>query len=264
MDLRRGAPGDIVAAFWVDSSDVFDGQLVLRGEEAHHVHKVRRQQIGDFIDAVDGEGHSYRAQLVEIGRDRVVAAVVEHGVDTGESPVRFVLAPALLKGQRFDFVVEKATELGVAAIWPTLSARGVARAGSDAKVERWQRLARAAVKQCGRSRLPQLKPPEAFDVVVRHLIESCDVVFMGALSESGTARVGIGGEEAVSSAGLLIGPEGGFSPGEIALAQGLGVRTFCWGERVLRADTASIVLSGLLLSACARSTHTSGKAIYGD
>ena len=253
-----------MAAFWVDGSDVADEQLVLRGEEAHHVHKVRRQQIGDTIDAIDGEGHWYRARLVEIGRDRVIADIVERDVDTGESAVRFVLAPALLKGQRFDFVVEKATELGVAAIWPTLSERGVARAGSDAKVERWQRLARAAVKQCGRSRLPELAPPQAFSAVVERLVECCDAVFMGALSERDALCGDVVGEGAVSSAGLLVGPEGGFSPGEIALAQDLGVRVFCWGERVLRADTASIVLSGLLLSACARSNHTSGKAIYGD
>lgn len=253
-----------MAAFWVDRSDVADGQLVLRGEEAHHVHKVRRQQVGDVIDAVDGEGHYYRARLAEIGRDRVVADVVERGINTGESALRFVLAPALLKGQRFDFVVEKATELGVAAIWPTLSERGVARAGSDAKVERWQRLARAAVKQCGRSRLPELVAPEAFTVVVDKLVQSCDVVFMGALGDDGMASVNAAGQEGVSSAALLVGPEGGFSPGEIAFAQGFGVRTFCWGERVLRADTASIALSGLLLSACARSTHTSGKAVYGD
>ena len=236
-----------MASFWVGKEDVLGDQLVLRGDEAHHLHKVRRQTVDDLIDVVDGEGNFYRVRLLEIQRDRALGEIVEHRVEVGEGPIKLILAPALLKGQRFDFVLEKATEVGVSAIWPLESERGVARTKSEAKMERWHRLVRAAVKQCGRSRFPVIDQPAQLVAVVERLVAACDVVFMGALGGQLTEPWYSEKVSPKSSVGLLIGPEGGFSSGEIAFARERGVSIFGWGERVLRADTASVVLAGLLL-----------------
>jgi len=236
-----------MASFWVDREDVLGDRLVLRGDEVHHLHKVRRQNVDDLIDVVDGEGHFYRVRMLEIQRDRALGEIVEYGVEVGEGPINLILAPALLKGQRFDFVLEKATEVGVSAIWPVQSERGVAQTKLEAKMERWHRLVRAAVKQCGRSRFPDINQPAQLVAVVERLVATCDVVFMGALGDHSTEPWSSEKVSPHSSVGLLIGPEGGFSPGEIAFARGRGVSIFGWGKRVLRADTASVVLSGLLL-----------------
>ena len=236
-----------MASFWVDSNDVLGDRLVLRGDEAHHLHKVRRQTVDDLIDVVDGEGHFYRVRLLEVERDRAVGEIVEHEVEVGEGPIKLILAPALLKGQRFDFVLEKATEVGVSAIWPVESERGVARTKSEAKIERWHRLVRAAVKQCGRSRFPDIDHPTPLASVVERLVATCDVVFMGALGDQLTEPWSSEKISPSLSVGLLIGPEGGFSLEEVAFARERGVSIFSWGARVLRADTASVLLSGLLL-----------------
>jgi len=235
-------------SFWVEVEDIDGDQLVLRGDEAHHLYRVRRQQVGDIIDVVDGDGHFFHVRLAEIGRSEVVGEIVERYEERGECSIRLVLAPALLKGQRFDGMVEKATEVGVAAIWPMYSERGIARGKSVSKIDRWQRLVRAATKQCGRSRCPQLSVPEVFERVVERMLKDCDQVFMGALGDGLPAFEGLGDSAGAQTIGLLIGPEGGFSPDEIAHARSMGICCFSWGASTLRADTASVVLGALLLN----------------
>ena len=107
--------------FWVEPEDVGESRLVLRGDEAHHLTRVRRYGPGDEVEAVDGVGCCYRVRVERVAPGVVEAEILARLPEKGESPVRLVLAPALLKGQRFDFIVEKATEVGVAAIMPLFS-----------------------------------------------------------------------------------------------------------------------------------------------
>jgi len=90
--------------------------LVLRGEEAHHLIRVRRQRVGDQVEAVDGLGRYFQTEVVELGRNEVVCRILAQWEERGESLVRLCLAPALVKGSRFDFLIEKATEIGVDSI----------------------------------------------------------------------------------------------------------------------------------------------------
>ncbi|MGY8823124.1 MAG: RsmE family RNA methyltransferase [Candidatus Latescibacterota bacterium] len=251
-------------SFWVEKEDVEADQLVLRGDEAHHLYRVRRQQVGDIIDVVDGEGHFFRVRLAEIGRSEVVGDIVERCQERGERDVRLFLAPALLKGQRFDGIVEKATEVGVVAIWPIYTERGIVRGKSESKIDRWQRLARAATKQCSRSRCPELLVPEAFDRVVERLLSECDAVFMGALGGQMLSLLSLDICDEAKTIGLLIGPEGGFSPAEISRAQYMGVCCFSWGASTLRADTASVVLAALLLNECERRAAHGQRGDHGN
>ena len=137
-------------SFFVHPEDIEGDWLTLRGEEAHHL-AVRRYSVGDLVEVVDGEGGFYRARVDEIGRTSVHGLIIGREPERGESPVQLHLAAAVMKGsQRFDHVVEKGTEIGVASIRPMLAERGVATSGRS---RRWQRLAREAAKQCGRSRV---------------------------------------------------------------------------------------------------------------
>jgi len=248
-----------VPALWVRPEDVDAGRLCLRGEEAHHL-LVRRHRPGDEIDVIDGCGTYYRARLDHMEDDCAHCTVHFEEINRGECAVGLHLGASLIKGQRMDFLMEKATEIGVASVTPVLTRRGVVRPGSANKLERWERLARAAAKQCGRSRVPEVRVPEAFGQTLTALANRCDLVLMAEIaSDAGTdLRVCLDGR-APDQIGLLIGPEGGFAPEEIERAQAAGVLLFTWGARVLRADTAAVVLSALVLDeASRRGAHPHG------
>lgn len=234
-------------AFFVDSGAVRGDDLILEGEEAHHV-RVRRYRLGDEIDVIDGEGGAYRVRILEFGSGRAVTRIVARAPELGESPVRLHLAAAILKGSRFDDVVEKATEVGVAAILPVLVERGVARPADGARRgERWRRVARAAAKQCGRSRVPDIAEPLTLPAAARALADVCDRLVLADPRAGAdlTAVVGRG----VGQVALFVGPEGGFEPQESDALLAIGARPFAWGQRTLRGDTAAIVFAALVLDA---------------
>lgn len=244
-------------SFWVEPGDLGDDQLVLRGEEVHHL-AVRRCRPGDELDVIDGEGEFLRVRLRSLeGGDEARCDILWRHRDRGESPVELRLAPALIKGQRFDFVVEKATEIGVARIDPMTTFRGVVSSPSENKLDRWQRLARAAAKQCGRSRVPRLGSPTSLAAIVAEYRRVCARVLMAVpggggrelaeLLDTGEAR----GSDAVGI-GLLIGPEGGFTEEEEALVAAAGVALFSWGQSTMRSDTAAVVLAAMVLDCAAR------------
>lgn len=233
--------------FLVRPSDVGPDQLVLRGAEAHHAVRVRRLGEGDQLEVGDGHGLLYEVRIDAIEPDQVHCRILARRADAGESPVRLVLAAALIKGSRFDYLVEKATEAGVDTVVPMVSKRCVAQAGSARKQERWGRLAAAAAKQCGRSRVPQVLAPLPFAEALALLAEECPrrLIALAARGEVGLAGALAGGPWA--RLGLVIGPEGGFAGEEEAQAIEAGCVPFSWGQRVLRAETAGVVLSALVL-----------------
>ncbi len=244
-----------MGGFLVDPADVQDDTLVLRGEEAHHLARVRRHRQGEVVEVVDGAGNWYQVLIENLDRDQVRAQILDRQQDRGESPVRLTLAAALVKGQRFDFLVEKATELGVAELVPLLTERGVVRPGSEHKTARWEHLARAALKQCGRSRLPLVAAPTVLGTVVRSGVEEGQQVLLAVPTGGEKLRRCLEGRRAERLI-LAIGPEGGFSPGEVEAARRLGARIFSWGNRVLRSETAGMVLAALVLH---EAEHTLGK-----
>jgi 16S rRNA (uracil1498-N3)-methyltransferase len=231
-------------AFWARPADVGQEELVLRGEEAHHLARVRRHRPGDLVEVIDGEGMLFRARVQAMEQDRVACRIVERLPEGGESRVRLCLAPALLKGTRFDWVVEKATEVGVDALWPLLSERTVVRPGD--RVERWQRLALEAAKQCGRARWPRIRAPLGLEQALEGMRAVCDLVLMAVAEEAPALGKCLEGKRPTRP-GLFIGPEGGFSAAEQERARRAGVEFFTWGPRTLRADTAAVVLAALVL-----------------
>lgn len=235
-----------MSSFLVDPSDVSGGELVLRGEEAHHLARVRRHREGERVEVVDGAGHWYEVCVEAVEREVVRCRIVAAEPERGESGVRLSLAAALVKGQRFDFLVEKATELGVARLVPLLCERGVVRAGSEHKTARWEKLARAGLKQCGRSRLPVIAPPASLAEVVQAGTERGARVLLAAPGGGESLRSALADSAALDLV-LAVGPEGGFSAAEVDMARRGGARVFGWGQRVLRSETAGMVLAALVL-----------------
>ncbi len=236
-------------SFLADSSDINQDHLTLRGEELHHL-RVRRCQVGEVIEVIDGQGGFYSVRIDVIERDRATGVIMARMPERGESEVDLTLACALIKGDRFDATVEKGTEIGVRAIIPFRCKRSVVRDATEAKLKRWRRIAQAAAKQSGRSRIPDVMPPADFDaeLVTQGSQDSLRLMAV-ARTDMPSLRQAIGGAfGAAEGVTLFIGPEGGFDPEEEAQARGAGVRAFAWGgDHILRVDTAAVTLSALVL-----------------
>lgn len=234
-------------AFFVEPTDVAGDSLALVGEEARHV-RVRRCREGECIDAIDGRGMGYHVRIESMSADRVEGTIVARRPEWGESAVRLHLAAAVPKGARFDVVVEKGTEVGVAAIVPMLTERGVAKPDGR-RTDRWERLARAAAKQCDRSRVPDITAPVSLPVAAAKLAETCPRLLVAGAADGPELMSAL--PQGTGPVALFIGPEGGFDPVEWRALLELGARSFTWGERVLRAETAAVVLSALAIDVAA-------------
>jgi 16S rRNA (uracil1498-N3)-methyltransferase len=223
--------------------------VALPADAVRHVH-VLRLQPGAAITLFDGRGGQWPARIEAMSARGVRAQVLEHEAVERELPLHVTLALAMPAGDRMDVVVEKATELGVAAIVPLVSERSVLRlagARADKRRAHWQAVAVAACEQCGRNRVPALQAPQPL------------ATWLGALAapSAGQARWLLGWRDAQRWPGAigrasiitLSGPEGGLSEDEEALAAARGFVTVGLGERILRADTAPLaVMAALSLS----------------
>jgi 16S rRNA (uracil1498-N3)-methyltransferase len=211
--------------------------LELPAGEAHHLLKVLRGARGDGIEVVDITGRLFAAELREGGE----AVVLEELAAPDVAETEVSLYQAVPKGGRMDLVVEKATEVGVASIVPLLTERGVVNP-REGKVDRWRRVAEAAARQSLRLGVPKVSDPVSFSEAVSRVGEK------GVLLHNDS---GIPPVEAVlgSPAGLFVGPEGGWSEGELRLAGDAGMPLGSMGPYKLRSETAGIVAVARALAA---------------
>ena len=214
--------------------------LALRPDEAKHA-RVRRLGVGDAVAVFDGAGRSYLARIESLSRDgaavRIESALPERAA---ESPLDLTLAVGTLKADRFDWVIEKATELGVTRIQPFISTHTLARPSADRQA-RWRQIALAAAKQCGRSAAPAIAGTIDFDAVVA-LPAALRLVF--AEDGSGVELATLT-DSAPTSLLIVIGAEGGFTPAELATARAQNCHLVDLGPRILRADTAALTALSL-------------------
>jgi 16S rRNA (uracil1498-N3)-methyltransferase len=211
--------------------------LKLPPDETNHVYNVLRGTNEDFIEVVDGEGRLFTARLSSGGE----AAVVEELEAPGRTGVEISLYQAVPKGGRMDLVVEKATEVGATRIVPLLAERGIVtpRAG---KVGRWRRVAEAAARQALRLSVPEVAEPVRFEDAASEVGET------GVLLHNAPGLQPI---EAVveAPASLFVGPEGGWSEGELLLAEEAGITLGVLGPYRLRSETAGIIAVARTLAA---------------
>ncbi len=227
--------------------------LALPEAAARHA-QVLRLQPGDAVTLFDGRGGEWAARIDAMTKRGVMAQALEHRAVERELPCRVTLALSMPSGERMDTVIEKATELGAAAIQPLISERSVLRLSgerADKRRAHWQAIAVAACEQCGRNRVPAVHAAQPL------------AAWLGALGERGAdeARWLLGWRDAQpwpeapppATVLTLSGPEGGFTAEEEALAAARGFVTIGLGPRVLRADTAPLaVMSALSLRVAAR------------
>jgi 16S rRNA (uracil1498-N3)-methyltransferase len=238
---RLTAPG-----FLVLSRDVSGDRIVLRGDESRHACRVCRCRPGDRIEAADGGGGYYRCRVLACAPDRVEAEILERVPEHAEPAVRVSLAAPPIKGERFDWLVEKAVEAGVAEILPAVTSRTVVE--PSGRGDRWRRVALAAMKQSHRCRLPRIADALPLAEVLADLAGRTELLLMPwEALDPGSGLAGCLAGRSVRSVGLLVGPEGGFTEEEVAMARDAGARPFSLGPRRLRTETAAILSLALVL-----------------
>lgn len=233
--------------FYVPSDFIVKDVIHIRGREAHHARDVMRLKVGDEIIVFDGTGKEYVGMVDVIGKDDVTAKInktIRKQVDI----FRLALAQAIPKLNKMDFIVEKATELGVERIIPIITKRTIVQidaAKARPKIDRWKKLAIEASKQSGRVTIPEINEIESFEDSLTHT-KDYELAIIPCLREGPEKSKDILKNKAIKSAILYIGPEGDFTEDEISAAKAKGAKPVSLGKEVLRSETAAIAALSIL------------------
>ncbi len=236
--------------FYAPPESRIDDSITLSSDESHHLLRVLRLTIGDELFVFDGDGDEYRCEFTEVKNKIAVVEVIEKLNNPVESPLQLTLAQALAKGEKFDFIVQKATELGASCITPLITEYADVKLNAEQagkRLERWQRISLEALKQSGRRKIVKIALP----VSIEKFFESNDqknkeeIIFFNE-------RGGLTLEPALNSlknkeiVTAMIGPEGGWSDKEIHLFNQHACKSVTLGGRILRTETAAIAAITLL------------------
>jgi len=220
-----------------------DGRVSLLGDEARHLARVRRVAVGEVVELFDGRGTHYRAEVAELGRDKVELSVVGPGIESPPPSLSLTLASAVPKGDRFDWLVEKATEIGVSRLIPLTTERSVVDPRS-AKLDRVRRAVIEASKQSRRDLLMEVDRLTGWD----GFLDSARADHRLIAHPGGRPIAATNGLRRGATAILAIGPEGGFSDGEVDRAIAAGWRMTSLGPTTLRVETAALASCSILLA----------------
>jgi 16S rRNA (uracil1498-N3)-methyltransferase len=221
--------------------------VCLRGDAVHHIAKVLRMRAGDSLVLFDGSGLDYSGTISEVSKKAVLVELGQVKPSSAESPLRITLWHGICRGGRMDYVVQKATELGVAAIQPVFTSRGVVRLDKQRATKRvlhWQKVVIGAAEQSGRSRLPDIHEPRSLTDCLANPDPEEQYVMLDPNGQTGFGELAINGKALT----ILTGPEGGFTQAECASAQEAGFQLVSLGPRVLRTETAPVVALGIAQS----------------
>ncbi len=233
-----------------------EDKISITGEKSRYLTSILRCKKGDELTVFDAKGNCLKTKILKADKREVTAEILDKFYSSVESPMNILLAQGLLKSQKMDLVIQKATELGVKQIIPLITERGLVK--ETGKVLRWRKIAEEASRQCGRSVIPVICEPVRFKIFFENLFFGLEVetakqplgkikgfIFweegkislkqaMNKISSSATHAL------TDSSFYLFIGPEGGFTRDEVLLAQEKGLIITSLGKRILRSETAAI------------------------
>ncbi|MBP3415212.1 MAG: 16S rRNA (uracil(1498)-N(3))-methyltransferase [Clostridia bacterium] len=225
-----------------------DGDIIyINGDDAHHITKSLRMRIGEQITVCNGEGIECLCSISDLSSDCVALDVIERRPSESEPPCRVTLYQGCPKGDKLEFIVEKAVELGVSEIVPVVTARSVSRpdgASAAKKAERLQRRALEAAKQCGRGIIPKVGDFITFEQMLNRLQSHETSIFFYELGGKPLSHILSNGAKDVA---LIIGPEGGFEPEEAQAAVENGAKIATMGKRILRTETAAVASAAAVM-----------------
>lgn len=238
--------------FFLFDTAIVPGQTVDLSPLSHQLSRVLRLKPGDQISLLDGTGFEYPTEIVALERDRARGLVRTRRSVDSEPAVCLTLYQCSLKADKFEWVLQKGTELGVAAFVPVISQRCVVRPAERLlkKYDRWRAIIREAAEQSGRGRLPRLCDPSSYDDAVNDALGSRYLPWEEAAVQAETRGLGQAVArqgDALPSISLMIGPEGGLTADEASLARSAGWQLVTLGPRILRAETAALASVTIVL-----------------
>lgn len=236
--------------FFVEDSQIGKEYVTITGSDVNHIKNVLRMRIGEKIRVSSTSGQDFYCEIAELTDDFVQADILNEKAESTELPSRIYLFQALPKGDRMEYIIQKAVELGVYEIIPVSMKYCVVKLDAKkaaGKVKRWQAISESAAKQSKRSLIPQIHPVMSFSEAVAYA-KSCDVNLVPYENERGMSATRDALEKVVpgNSVSVMIGPEGGFSEEEIeTLRDDMDILSL--GKRILRTDTAAICTMSMLM-----------------
>ena len=234
--------------FFVNSDSITDNHVKITGDDAEQIRKVLRIREGEEIAVLDRLGWEYRVQLKEIKKGHVTGEIIFKDFKSEDTKIKIVLGQGIPKGEKMDFIIQKATELGVHEIVPLKLERCVVRIKDEGleKIKRWQRIAKESSEQSLRRFIPSIN-------TIYDLRQFCDkykntdlkIVFYEEEEKRGLRNL-LSGKGEVKSISVIVGPEGGLSSEEIEIANSYGFISAGLGQRILRTDTVALTAISIL------------------
>lgn len=241
-----------MSRFLVDPQHISETQVELQEKETHHIKNVLRFKEGDVVVVFDGVGNEYRCQIESLEKKEALLSILEKIQSKQENSVQVSLAHSVTKGERFDWVVEKGTELGMQQIIPFNCERVNVKLNEENKIkkqQRWERITQAASKQSGRVTVPKVSPVLKFDQVIE-LFSKYDAVLLAYELENGTdlknAWHSLLKDKKIQTVLAIVGPEGGFSTQEVDAMVQAGAQSVSLGQNILRTETAAIAMVAMI------------------
>jgi 16S rRNA (uracil1498-N3)-methyltransferase len=235
--------------FFVRPEDIREHELRLRGDEASHLARVLRLGPGAQVEVFNGHGCEYVARVERVETDAVVCRILRQTEVQPAQTVSITLGQGLPKADKFEWVIQKTTELGVSAIVPLMTERvipQISQRHAATKVDRWEKLAREACKQSGRATVPRLWPPTPLEAFYGSCQSSELKLVLWEGEGRRSLRTVLAVSEPVASVAIVVGPEGGLTAREVAHGEAYGFLAVGLGKRILRTETAGLVAVAVL------------------
>ncbi|AEV69318.1 16S rRNA (uracil(1498)-N(3))-methyltransferase [Acetivibrio clariflavus] len=237
--------------FFINSEDIFDDNINIKGDDYNHIKKVLRLKCGEIITLSDGVGNEYAARIEAFGDGFVHTKIVESYKNATEPPVKVTLYQGLPKSDKMDFIIQKSVELGISKVVPVLTERTVVKIDNqkDAqkKWERWNRISQEAAKQSNRGIIPEVELPISFKEAIKQIKNgSLSIIPYEKESKKSLKQI-LKSNGHMKDISVFIGPEGGFTEQEIEEAISFGINPVTLGPRILRTETAGIAVLSILM-----------------
>lgn len=238
-----------MSRFYVKKEAIKDGRIFVGKEEAHHIRDVMRMKEGDRAAAFDGTGKEYHGIIENVSKRGLVIRIKKTQLRKSRRDFKVTLMQSLVRMDGMDYIAQKATELGISSIIPVRTERAVAELRKEkaaSRYERWRRIVKEAAKQCGRADLADIEETLDFkEAAKKSSLFDLAIMPSVSLDKKASLKKTLSGFSGKTIA-VFIGPEGGFTPSEAALARKSGVIIVSLGENVLRCETAAVAVLAMI------------------